>query len=145
MTNNKNSVRKNQWVILILISIFVVYNIIVYTYGTSNNTPKMSELAIEGERLYQEHNCTSCHQLFGLGGYLGPDLTNIVSDENKGAAYAKAFLNSGIKVMPKFNFTAQEQNAIVQFLTEVDQCGYYPIAEPILEPSGWVDMSYKNQ
>ncbi len=105
----------------------------------------MSALAIEGEQLFQQNNCTACHQLFGLGGYLGPDLTNIISNKNKGPLYAKAFLNSGIKSMPKFNFTEQEQEALVQFLTEVDQCGYYPIFDAVKEPTGWVEVKYKNQ
>jgi len=128
-----------------LIIIFAVYNTFVYTQGTSNNTPKMTALALEGEKLYQKNNCTACHQLFGLGGYLGPDLTNIISTKNKGPYYAKAFLNSGIKSMPKFNFTEQEQNAIIQFLTEVDQCGFYPIYDAKINPTGWVEVKYKNQ
>jgi nitric oxide reductase subunit C len=136
---------KNRWVMATLIVIFIIYNSIVYTQGTSNNTPKMSTLAIEGEQLFQDKNCIACHQLFGLGGYLGPDLTNIISTENKGHLYTKAFLNSGIKQMPKFNFTEKEQDALVQFLTEVDHCGYYPIYDAKTESSGWVKVKYKNQ
>jgi len=128
-----------------LIAMFAVYNFVIYTQGTTNNTPKLSAKAIKGQTLYQENNCTACHQFYGLGGYLGPDLTNIASNPNKGPAYAKAFLNSGIKAMPKFNFTDEEQNAIVQFLIEVDKCGHYPILNDELHPSGWVDMKYKNQ
>ena len=128
-----------------LVAMFVVYNIIIYTQGTSNNTPKMSEQAIKGEQLYQENNCTSCHQFYGLGGYLGPDLTNIISQENKGPEYVKAFLNSGIKAMPKFNFTEEEKDELVQFLTEVDQTGYYPMKDAETDASGWVGIKYKNQ
>ncbi len=129
----------------ILVSIFIVYNFIIYTQGTSNNTPKMSELALQGEKLYQENNCTACHQFYGLGGYLGPDLTNIISDEKKGPMYVKAFLNSGVKTMPKFNFTEEEKESIVHFLTEIDQCGYYPIKGAENKVTGWVNMKYKNQ
>jgi nitric oxide reductase subunit C len=128
-----------------LVIIFIIYNIIIYTKGTSNNTPLMSAQAIKGEKLYQENNCTACHQFYGLGGYLGPDLTNVISAKNKGAEYVKAFLNSGVKTMPKFNFTEEEKEAIAQFLTEVDQTGYYPIIEADKKASGWVDMKYKNQ
>lgn len=128
-----------------LLVMFATYNIFVYTQGTSNNTPKMSKQAIKGEQLYQENNCTACHQFYGLGGYLGPDLTNIISQEYKGPAYVKAFLNSGIKSMPKFNFTEEEKDALVQFLTEVDQTGYYPIKDAETDASGWVGIKYKNQ
>lgn len=128
-----------------LICMFIIYNAVVYNQGTFNSTPKMSKEALHGESLYQANNCTACHQLFGLGGYLGPDLTNIISNENKGPGYAKAFLNSGINAMPKFNFSEDEQNAIVQFLKEIDQCGHYPVEDGNLKTSGWVDMKYKNQ
>ena len=128
-----------------LVAMFIIYNIVIYTQGTSNETPKMSAMAIKGEQLYQDNNCTACHQLFGLGGYLGPDLTNIISNESKGGMYVKALLNSGVKSMPEFNFTEEEKEALVQFLTEVDQCGYYPIVDADMRADGWVDMKYKNQ
>lgn len=145
MPLNNNPTHKNKLVMITLVVIFIIYNIIIYTQGTSNNTPLMSEKAIKGEKLYQENNCTACHQFYGLGGYLGPDLTNVISAKNKGAEYVKAFLNSGVKTMPKFNFTEEEKEAITQFLTEVDQTGYYPIVEADKKASGWVGMKYKNQ
>ena len=128
----------------ILVVGFIIYNIIVYTQGTSNTSPKMSEQALIGQQIYQKNNCTSCHQFYGLGGYLGPDLTNIISTQGKGAAYAKAFFNSGIKTMPKFNFSEEEKDALVAFLTTVDQTGYYPNYEGEKKATGWVELKYKN-
>lgn len=128
-----------------LLVMFTIYNVVVYTQGTSNITPKMSAAAIHGEKLYQDNNCTACHQFYGLGGYLGPDLTNIISNKIKGPMYVKAFLNSGIKSMPKFNFTEEEKDALVQFLTEVDQTGYYPVKDAEKNANGWVGIKYKNQ
>ncbi len=145
MTNNKILTNKNRWVMIALVAMFAIYNVIVYTQGTSNSTPKMSEKALKGEQLYQENNCTACHQFYGLGGYLGPDLTNIISNKYKGPTYVNAFLNSGIKSMPQFNFTEEEKDALVQFLTEVDQTGYYPIKDAEKEANGWVRIKYKNQ
>lgn len=129
----------------LLVGMFVIYNAVIYTQGTSNNTPLLSEKALKGEQLYQENNCTACHQFYGLGGYLGPDLTNISSLPNKGDEYIKAFLNSGVKSMPKFNFSEEEKEAIVQFLKEVDQTGYYPHGDAEKKPNGWVKINYKNQ
>jgi len=145
MAGNKTLTNKNRMIMAALVVIFIVYNIVIYTQGTSNNTPKMSEQAIKGEQLYQENNCTACHQFYGLGGYLGPDLTNVISKENKGPDYVKALLNSGIKAMPKFNFSEEEKNALVLFLTEVDQTGFYPIKNAEMNANGWVGMKYKNQ
>lgn len=103
----------------------------------------MSETALLGETLWQKHNCTSCHQLYGLGGYLGPDLTNVISRKNKGERYVKAMLNSGIKQMPAFNFTETELNQLVEFLSHVDKTGFYPNHESELSTSGWVKLKYK--
>ena len=142
MTANKKV--GNRLVISVLVTIFVTYNIILYTQKTSGSTtPLLSEEALSGQVLWQDNNCTACHQFYGLGGYLGPDLTNIISNPNKGPAYAKAFFNSGIKSMPKFNFTPEEQDALVTFLTEVDQTGYYPNRNAKFDKFGWVTIEYK--
>ena len=103
----------------------------------------MSKQAIRGELLWQENNCTSCHQLYGLGGYMGPDLTNIVSKPTKGPVYLKAFLNSGVKAMPSFNFTEGEKDDIVAFLSHVDATGFFPNNNSELESMGWVKLKYK--
>lgn len=115
-------------VFLLLSLAFALYTIFVYTSGTTlhNSGATLSPLADEGKLLWQKHNCTACHQLFGLGGYLGPDLTNVISAKGKGPAYVKALLLSGIGAMPRFDFTAREQNAIVEFLTYVDRSGKFP-------------------
>jgi len=126
----------------ILVLVFVIYNVIVYTSGTENDASKMNNEALAGQQLYQKNNCTACHQLYGLGGYLGPDLTNIIS--NKGAEYAKAFFNSGVKVMPKFNFSEEEKNQLVEFLKAVDKSGYYPNYEGEKKANGWVELKNKN-
>jgi nitric oxide reductase subunit C len=83
--------------------------------------------------------------LYGLGGYLGPDLTNTYSTEGKGEAYIKAFLNSGIKTMPKFNFSEEEKSHLVAFLREVDQTGIYPNLNAKIEKTGWVTLEYKSE
>ncbi len=77
--------------------------------------------------------------------YLGPDLTNTYSDKTKGPEYIKAFLNSGIKAMPEFHFSEKEKEALVIFLKEVDQSGYYPNHNASIKPNGWVEIQYKNE
>lgn len=126
---------------LLLLSTFSVYNYFLYTSKTDYGTFHLSEKAIQGENLWLKNNCNSCHQLYGLGGYLGPDLTNVYARQNED--YLKAMLNSGIKVMPRFNFNTSEKEALVLFLNEVDQTGYYPNIEAKLETDGWVDIKRK--
>jgi len=123
-----------------LIIAFIIYNTLVYT---SDRLVKLSPKAIEGEQLWLNNNCNACHQIYGLGGYLGPDLTNVytrVSNDN----YLKALFNSGVKAMPQFHFTEKEKEALIQFLKEVDQTGYYPDRNAEIEPNGWVVIQYKN-
>lgn len=124
--------------------LFATYNFSLYTQNISNTTlPTLSKKAIQGEKLWQENNCTACHQIYGLGGYLGPDLTNIASNPKKGLEYAKAFFNSGVKSMPKFNFSEKEKEHLATFLQEIDQTGFYPNTDAEFDASGWVTIKYK--
>lgn len=121
-TNKKILLNKITFAVIILT--FCIYTGFVYTKGTE--APEMSAKAVEGKMLWQKHNCTACHQFYGLGGYLGPDLTNIISAEGKGAPYTKAMIMTGIKQMPKYNLSEDELNALIEFLTYVDQSGNFP-------------------
>ncbi|MBI5372702.1 MAG: cytochrome c [Sphingobacteriales bacterium] len=106
----------------LLISYFA-YSLAVYTRGTdetaSGPLPGKTEVTL-GKRLYQEKNCSSCHQLYGLGGYLGPELTTAFSDPNRGELYLRAFLQNGGPRMPKFDFTEKEINSIISYLEYID-------------------------
>lgn len=137
--------KHNIIVITVLISIFCVYNFFIYTSKEKLEPIKLSPIALQGQTLWQNNNCWSCHQIYGLGGYLGPDLTNIYSAPNKGENYIKAFLNSGVKTMPKFNFSETEKDAIVAFLQQIDSTGYFPNLEADIKPNGWVELKYKDE
>ncbi len=133
------------YVIAILLGLFGFYNYIVYNTNGYVAVEKLSPLAVKGQQLFQSNRCWSCHQLYGLGGYLGPDLTNIYSAEGKGPTYIKAFLNSGVKSMPQFYFSEEEKDALVQYLKQVDETGIYPNYNAEIEATGWVKIKYKNE
>jgi nitric oxide reductase subunit C len=139
------SKKANILIITVLIILFSIYNFSVYNLRGYKQPIKLSLKAIQGQQLWQENNCWSCHQIYGLGGYLGPDLTNTFSNPKKGPAYIKAMVNSGIKSMPKFNFTEDEKEAIAIFLKYIDSTGYYPNYEANFKPSGWVEIKYKDE
>lgn len=80
-----------------------------------------SELAAKGKLLWQDKNCTSCHQIYGLGGHLGPDLTNVHSKQSE--AYIESFLKAGTQVMPNFNLSQEEIDAFKAFFAAIDQSG----------------------
>ncbi len=127
-----------------LVTIFIVYNLTVYSSDCESPLPAMNPVALEGQVLWQENNCVACHQLYGLGGYLGPDLTNVISHNSKGPLYVKAFLNSGVKSMPQFSFSDEEKEQLVAFLTHVDQTGSFPNTNARFDKTGWVQLEYKN-
>jgi len=112
--------------IVAFISLFVaylVYSIIVYTKGTEKNivvTAVEQSRIKNGSDLFQQYNCTACHQLYGLGGYLGPELTTAYSDPNRGEMYMKVFLKAGGPRMPNFHFKDDDVNALISFLKYVD-------------------------
>lgn len=132
-------------VIAILVTTFGLYNYVVYNTDGYIAAEKLSPQAVKGQELFQSNRCWSCHQLYGLGGYLGPDLTNVYSNEKKGPLYIKAFLNSGVKSMPQFHFDEEEKEAIVQYLKQVDETGIYPNYDAEIEATGWVKIRYRNE
>ncbi|WP_281232766.1 c-type cytochrome [Flavobacterium gelatinilyticum] len=92
-----------------------IYRDMPHTAGINNN------LADQGKKIWQENNCIACHQIYQLGGYLGPDLTNTYS--LKGPEYIKAFLKSGTQVMPDFHLSQYEMDALTAYLKEIDKSG----------------------
>lgn len=73
--------------------------------------------------IWQNKNCGACHQIYGLGGFLGPDLTNTYSAVGKGPLYISAFVENGTPVMPSFQFQEHEMNALLQYMRHVDASG----------------------
>lgn len=128
-----------------LIIIFILYNRLVYSTDSYAPSIALSPKAITGQNLWQSNNCWSCHQVYGLGGYLGPDLTNIYSQPNKGPDYINTLLNSGVKSMPSFNFSESEKEAIIEYLKAIDQSGFYPNKESEIQATGWVKIKYKDE
>lgn len=133
------------FVIAIFIALFSYYNYIIYTTEAYTPSASLSPQAMVGQELWQKNNCWSCHQIYGLGGYLGPDLTNVYSHPAKGPTYINAFLNSGVKTMPRFNFSTAEKEAIIEYLRVIDETGYYPNFNARIEKTGWVKIQYKNE
>ncbi len=130
-------------VLLLLILFFAFYNFKVYKVSQPVSQPELSLSAQKGQALWLKKNCNSCHQFYGLGGYLGPDLTNVI--DRRDTNYIKAILNSGISTMPQFDFSEEEKDNIIAFLKEVNSTGYYPDKQAIIEKSGWIQLNEKDE
>lgn len=79
----------------------------------------LSADAVEGRKLFHDGSCQVCHQLWGQGGFLGPDLTNAASrvDETRLAS----LLTVGSGQMPAFDYDADELRYMRAFLEEIDR------------------------
>lgn len=107
-------------VLLILTVAFVSYSLLLYTSDTGE-TVYANQKALQGKVLWQQKNCQACHQIYGLGGHLGPDLTNVYSKLPE--ASLRAFLTSGTNVMPDFHLTNQQKDALIEFLKYTNTTG----------------------
>jgi nitric oxide reductase subunit C len=116
---------------------FLLFSWKVYT-DTEIPVLTLSEEAANGKKLWQKHNCISCHQLYGLGGFMGPDLTNVMSDPAKGELYVSAILKHGMNRMPDYKFTDEEINALMEFFIHTDQSGIYPLRNFTINLNGTV-------
>lgn len=123
---------KTVWISLV--SAFLVYTIYIY-YSSYGKTVSEADAKVkEGWDIWQNKNCQACHQLYGLGGYMGPDLTNTYSV--LGPDYMKAMMKSGTNRMPDFKLTEIEIDNIVSFLKWVDESGKNNVANENLHWTG---------
>ena len=115
--------RFRLWVALFIA--FIIYTCLVYNYCDKKNTNDSipDEHALAGWKSWQKNNCQSCHQIYGLGGFMGPDLTNVTSDTAKNETYLRIFLKYGTGKMPNFNLSDTEVDNLIAFLKWVDKSG----------------------
>lgn len=112
--------RQKLLVLFVLLIAFLSYTAFLYTaLPVTYNPAKKNEDA--GKLVWQQYNCNACHQVYGLGGYLGPDLTNVYS--LRGQEYIKAFLKTGTGAMPQFYLRDDETQSLISFLKDIDASG----------------------
>lgn len=78
--------------------------------------------------LWRNHNCAACHAVFGLGGHIGPDLTNVTGRRNE--AYLRHVLRYGMSGMPGLDLNADAASDLIAYLRHVDGLGTYPLDSP---------------
>lgn len=112
-------------VILLLANVMIIPVVFISTgHSGARQSGRMGSDAVAGQRLWQERTCISCHALYGLGGHLGPDLTNAVT--RLGEDGARFILHNGAGRMPPQPLTPEEEGRLIAYLRYVDSTGVYP-------------------
>ncbi len=125
---------------------FLFFTAFVYTSEVPETvSPAEQELALKGKHLWQQNNCSACHQLYGLGGYLGPDVTNVMSAKGKGELYVRAILQHGTATMPDFKLKPDEIQALVVFLKDADKSGKADRSHFRTDPYGQIHQTNTSQ
>jgi len=121
-----------------LFTAFIGYTYWVYSYCDKREVHQSipSREAKKGWSLWQAKNCQTCHQLYGLGGYLGPDLTNVVADSNKNKLYLQTFIKYGTGSMPNFHLNDSEINNLIAFLYWVNESGKSKVPKEVVTWTG---------
>lgn len=100
----------------VLVLLFVVQSSLVYSDSWSE---PLSADAVVGRKLWHRHACQTCHQLYGQGGFLGPDLTNAASRVDSMTLVSLLQVGSG--QMPPIGLDESEISAMLAFLEAMDQ------------------------
>lgn len=114
--------KKPLIVFLMLMCCFMLYSFSIY-FKPASSAGVSQEKAKQGRLVWQKYNCQACHQLYGLGGYLGPDLTNVMGTPHKDKTYIAAMLKSGIRQMPAFHIEQEEFEQLIAFLQSTNASG----------------------
>ena len=104
-----------------LFAAFCGQTALVYLDDTAERTGPLSAKAIEGRKTWHRKNCQVCHQTYGFGGFLGPDLTNAWPRLSR--ARLDEVLTVGNAQMPAFHLTPAEIDGIDAYLRELDKTG----------------------
>lgn len=106
-----------------LVVAYVALSVVAYTdFPRRPTDPALTDLELRGLAVWRGNNCQACHQIYGFGGFLGPDLTNRVTDATPDAEF-RAVLEDGARSMPAFEMAAADQEAVLAFLRAVNRTG----------------------
>lgn len=131
------NMNKWRWQHMVLWSLGLLWTgYSLHLYMSPAGTGKLTVKAEKGKQVWQASNCHTCHQLYGLGGYLGPDLTNVY--QRGGPAYIKAMVTVGSRSMPAYAMSNQDLQSLVAFLEEVDRSGSADPADYEIQPGGMI-------
>lgn len=104
----------------------------LYMRDHSTDATTLTDEVRKGKHVWEKNSCINCHTILGEGAYFAPELGNVWTRyggrENPDAARAglKAWIRAqplnipGRRVMPKFDLSEDELDALVSFLQWTD-------------------------
>ncbi len=106
------------------------------------DVPDVPELA-EGRRLFDTHGCRGCHKLNGVGGSIGPDLSEEGANHRSPDWLERHFMQpsavSPNSSMPNFHFTKEQARALTFYMLSLvnEQMGSYYSSERVIPSAGY--------
>lgn len=115
-----------QRVLLLAVAMVIIAaSILAGIGGRSTSLLMPGSSGYRGLELWRSHGCGTCHALFGLGGHIGPDLTNVMRRRNR--AFMRHVLRHGMGAMPPFDLGDDPADALIAYLQHLDGLGTYPL------------------
>lgn len=117
-------------ILLIIFLNLIIAAILIFSSGNKSINSKNGY----GVKIWRSKNCNGCHSIYGLGGHIGPDLTNVY---NKGGKeYIDYILINGLGNMPNLELTKIERDGLINFLKYINSLGEYPLPSLTDNPFG---------
>ena len=108
---------------------------LLYFDQTGYKTRALSFKGQEGQKIWLENNCQSCHQIYGFGGFLGPDLTNAMAYLTDQRLHD--VLTNGSQQMPSYQMQTKEIDSLKAFFSELNKTG---VSQPTLDDKSPIEI-----
>lgn len=102
-----------QKIITIASLLITLYCLLIYSFRSVHPKKDFSVEAQMGYLVWQKNKCFACHKIYGLGGFIAPDLTSITQRLDQ-----KTFehiIKKGTRNMPRYSLTKKEINHLYSF------------------------------
>ncbi|MCZ6691247.1 MAG: c-type cytochrome [Planctomycetota bacterium] len=107
----------------VIVVAYLFVAVVAYTdHPRKPGEDPLTEFERAGLDVWRRNNCQVCHQIYGFGGFLGPDLTNRVTDEIDDEELSW-ILEFGSGRMPALDLSEDDQEAVLAYLRAVNRTG----------------------
>jgi len=105
--------------ILFMLALLVItYLFIIFILYKVHKTKDITLNSNKGLKVWLQHKCYSCHKIYGLGGFLAPDLTNVTN--RLSFTNFSLLITEGTINMPKFLLSKLELLYLFSFFKSLE-------------------------